>query len=1132
MNNPLSGITGIILALLSVIISPLDISGQAPLWFRSDNDISSSLIKQLFIDSKDMLWVATEDGLNRFDGSKFTIYRNNKNDSLSVASNILDCIFEDSKGNLFVSSFNGVQLYDYGKDKFSPIGRTADGKPVDGNITSLIELPDGQLWALGRTPMRLEITPDRHILLHKLNLPKDINLISKAVVDRDGGIWMTKSSEGIFYRDRNGIFKKYLGKPGDPVIISVTLDNDGNIYAGCINSGLYRFDRERERFIHISDELKGISIKHLSKSPEGKIMVGTDKDGLYEYDPATGESSLVSIPYMNSKKAKVHSIAYDKFGNRWMGIFQKGLLLIPPSSVEFKRLTSDNPGFYSLNSTCVNAIFEDCDGTLWIGTDNDGIYKFDHNRNPLLHLTRNVPPIVTGIMEDSSGRLWITSYGDGVGTIDKATGQYHPVRLIDKAHNDVKHSFGMVKDHDGNLWISTMGSGLFKMDGKTGIITSQQLTEDDILWIPTIHYSERGNLLFLGSYAGLHIVNLTTGTEKAILPARIVYAVTESTDGNHWIGTSEGLAQLDADGNLMRIFNTADGLPSSTIYSVAEADGAIWAGSSMGISKITPGNGTIQNYTVDDGLQCNEFSRNAVAMGHDSTLYFGGINGLTYFNPRNINPTGRKRDVRISDFYLNGIPVRTETLSGGKQIIDRPIFETDNFSLSHHDNSFAIEFTTSDPMGTSQVEYWYAFDNDEWIKTEAGSPRPSIGKALLNFSDIPYGKHKLRIKVIDNGVESDIRTLSIDVRPAWYQTIWAKILYLLLIILVFTTIAIAYIQEQRRKQKEMELDHVAQMNESRIQFLVNISHDIRTPMSLIIDPLRRLIAENKDGEHTKVYNLMLRNANRIMHLVNEVMDFRKIEKGKMQMTIREVRAAEFINELVELFRPVANNKDIDLSFSHPGCDDIPMWVDCENFDKVMMNLLSNAIKYTPKGGNIHVSLYKSGDSINIAVSDTGVGVPASEREKIFDRFYQAPNHMTGGTGVGLHITNALVKLHGGGISVKENKEAGKGTVFTVTLPANPPQNLPDGNSRETISHPVANEIEMPPFENIPMKEKRCLVRKSVDRQIQHFLVKCVKKTKNSGTNLRFRQSMPGTAAEKVSVRLTRNTILRSGHCLQ
>lgn len=228
-------IVPIISLLACLFIFPNPLKGRDGLWFRSDHDISSSLIKQIFIDSKDMVWVATDDGLNRFDGSKFSIYRNRKNDSLSVASNILDKVFEDTRGNLFVISFNGIQLYDYGKDSFSPIGKRADGKPIEGNITSMIELPDGQLWTLGRTPMRIEVTPDRNILLHQLNFPDEISLISNAVVDHQGGVWMTKSSHGIYHRSKSGKIKKYLGKSGDPVIVSVALDNEGNIYAGCIN---------------------------------------------------------------------------------------------------------------------------------------------------------------------------------------------------------------------------------------------------------------------------------------------------------------------------------------------------------------------------------------------------------------------------------------------------------------------------------------------------------------------------------------------------------------------------------------------------------------------------------------------------------------------------------------------------------------------------------------------------------------------------------------------------------------------------------------------------------------------------------------------------------------------------------
>lgn len=1085
---------------LQVILLPFTAEAQSGILFRSDYDISSSLIKQVLVDSRGMVWVATENGLNRFDGSKFTIYLNNKNDSTSIASNFIDKIFEDSKGNLFIVSFNGVQLYDYGSDSLTPVAKRADGKQIEGNPASMIEFPDGEIWTLGRTPMRLEVTSDRKLILHPIDLPPEITLISKAIADRNGGVWLAKGSEGLYFRDKKGSIKKYLGTPGDPVIEALTFGTNGNLYAGCMNTGLYRYDSKSDRFVNISPLLKGISIKSITTSPDGKIMVGTDKNGLYQFDPDDGSTRLVSIPFTDPYRAKVHSIAYDRFGNCWMGVFQKGVLMIPPQSEGFQRLTCHTPSFLSFNSSCVNAILEDKEGMLWVGTDNDGIYKFDSNHKPVMHLHDNTPSIVTGILEDSKGRLWISSYGDGIGTLDKSTGRFSPLDIVDKLGNVVKHSFGIAEDRDGNLWISTMGSGLFLMDGESGIIKPYDLKNSGNLWIPAIHYSPKDNTLFLGTYDGLHIVYLDSKIENIILPKRIIYAIDESSYGTHWVATSEGLAEIDSNGNALKIYTTDDGLMSSTIYSVAEGDGALWSGSSLGLSKLDLKTRLIHNYTVDDGLQSNEFSRNAVATGKDSTLYFGGINGLSYFNPSKINTAEKKQSVKVSDFYLKGSPVRTNTLSGRDPIITRPVFESDTFRLAYNDNSFAIEFTTADPKGSSQVEYWYAFDNNEWQKSKSGGTQPSIGKASLNFSDVPHGRHILKLKAVNNGVESDIKNIVIIVRPAWYQTIWAKFLYFILVTGVVAAIVMVYLQEQRRKRKELELAHEKEMNESRIQFLVNISHDIRTPMSLIIDPLRRLISSGNDGNLEKVYKLMLRNANRIMHLINEVMDFRKIEKGKMRLTIRETKATDFINDLIGLFRPAAANKCIEISFFHEGCDDLSIWVDYENFDKVMMNLLSNAIKYTPKNGKINVVLAKDEDNVRISVADTGEGVPVSEREKIFERFYQAPNHATGGTGVGLHITRALVQLHGGTISVESNKEAGKGSVFTVTIPAKPSKELNKYNSSGSDAdssvashdHSSLNQIETVPSDQSAKKDKKLKSRKTVfivedDVEIRRYL---------------------------------------------
>lgn len=1085
----------LIISLIILSCSAFNLFSQYGLWFRSDRDLSSSLVKHIYADSRGMIWVATEDGLNRFDGSKFTAFRNISGDSTSIVSNSVDRLFEDSRGNLYVLTFGGLQLFDYGTDTFSPVAWDNTGKLGKRNFTGMLERSNGEVWALGNYPMKVEVEDGHRLALTDLNLPSESLMTREGLEDTKGRIWMLKNTENVVRLDKDGKIWHNRPLPENPVLVSLTMDKNGNIYGGCVKSGLYRFNEKTDQFENISPELKGISVKNITTSPDGKIMVGTDKDGLYVFDPDSETTTLLSTPGLDSRHAKAHTATFDSHGNLWAGIFQKGVLMIPSSTSAFKKLPSTESGEGDTNQSCVVSVLKDKDGILWVGTDTEGLYEYSADLKSGKHYVSGVPSIITGLLEDKSGRLWITSYGDGIGTFNKKTKQFTPFPITDRHGNKVLHSFGMTEDSEGNLWVATMGNGLFKIDSETGKASPQKLTDDEILWIPSIHYSKDSNKLFIGEYGGLRMVDPATGKSTKPLDGIITYDITDDTDGSFWVASSDGLYHISSSGEILKRHIRDDGLVSSTVYSVTWKDGIIWVGTSAGLSKINPHSGEILNFNIDDGLSSNEFSRNAVWNDGDSLLYFGGVAGLTYFNPSKTEIPGHKRTVKITDFYVNGNPVRTNSLSGNRPIITSPVSEADTFSLSPNDNSFSIEFSTSDPRGSALVKYQYSVDGGPWESADAGGHHSPLNHATINFSDMPAGIHTLRLKATDSGVDSDIRTITIEVRPAWYQTIWAKILFTLLVVAAFAVAGLHFVREQRRKRREMQAEHEKELNEARVQFLINISHEIRTPMSLVIDPLRRLMQTDPDDERGRCYRIMHRNIDRIMKMVNQVMDFRKMEKGLMKFNLRETDAVDFIEDFLEPFMAVAKAKGVSLTFIHDGCEGLKFWIDHEYFDKILMNLLSNAIKYTPEGGNISVRLSRSNDEIILKVTDTGMGIPAAERDKIFERFYQASNHTGGGTGVGLHITRAFVELHHGSLSVSDNEEAGKGSVFTITLPAEKPADalstlspsVSSGHSNENVAIDYMPEESATSANDKKLKTKKTVFVVEDDEEIRTYL---------------------------------------------
>ena len=544
--------------------------------------------------------------------------------------------------------------------------------------------------------------------------------------------------------------------------------------------------------------------------------------------------------------------------------------------------------------------------------------------------------------------------------------------------------------------------------------------------------------MYLGTYDGaLQIKDINAGgyAEKHF-PSNIIHSINESSDGNIWFASSAGLVQFNPENDEMKVYTEADGLPVNTIYGVEEDDmGILWISTSHGLSQFNRKNGTFTNYYVDDGLQGNEFYKNSSFKDASGQIYFGGVNGISYFNPADVVKPGRKWTVRLSDMYIHDKSVKGDMKSGGRRIIDEPIFDASEIRLSDSDNSFSIEFATTEFGNPESMRYQYSMDGDKWITLAHGSN-------MVNFSDLNSGKHILKVRAEDNGVLSDEKEVVIDIAWPWYETWWACVIYCVLIVVALLGVYSLILRNQRRKREEMEQRQREQINEAKFQFFINISHEIRTPMSLVMGPLQKMIDSDDNPDRQKNYRLIYRNANRVLRLVNELMDIRKIDKNRLKLTFTETALTPFIDDLYDTFQQAASARDIKFTFEHEGCDDLKAWVDVVNFDKIVMNLLSNAIKYTPKGGSVQIKLSKGIDTsetgalhnyAEISVTDTGIGISKEEQEHVFERFYQAGNNTAGGTGVGLHLTKSLVGLHHGTIAVMDNPE-GKGTRFVVRIP--------------------------------------------------------------------------------------------------
>lgn len=1105
MKNTLTGII--------FLLFPIIVYAQSCKLFTVDRELSSSLINKIFQDKNGMIWIATEDGLNRYDGTKFTVYKHNPEDKHSLCNNYVRTLAEDSRGNLIVGTHTGIQMYDPARDNFSHQAKWKNGKVFNSNIIDILERKNGEIWVTGNQLCSLSINEDG-LTVDSLNLPIPMYATDYIIEDNNQNIWLSKGENGIYRLTHDNRVKHYLTQEKGITIIDLCRDSNDNIYAGAMGKGLLKYDKNSDSFISISCKgEENLPIKTLCSVSPNELYIGTDGKGVkfYNDDEQIITDYLFDNTYFNPKTSKVHSIIKDNAKNLWLAIYQKGVIMIPSRTNSFKYIGYKSIDKNIIGSSCITSFCRDHEGVLWIGTDNDGVYGITKDFTQNIHYSPtndewSVPSTMLNLYEDSDHNLWFGSFTKGMGKLDKQTGRCSYLKeLSDENGKFVQRVYSFAEDCEKRLWIATMGAGLFYYNMRTGQLNyPHEVNEKVSKWINCL-FKSSDNKLYAGTYDGVACVDLATDKFKShtLLEHHIVFSMYEDKDKYIWIGTSDGLSGWDPKNKKVTSYTMKDGLPGNTVYAIqGDEQGNLWISTNAGISQFHKDSRQFINYYVSDGLQGNEFNKNASLKDADGTLWFGGMNGVTYFNPKEITNPSQKWNIRITDFYLHNRPVKKGMLSGRHEIIDRPVFEADNFYLSHDDNSFSIEFSTLELNCPERIVYHYTMNDDKWSGLPAGTNR-------VSFSNLPPGTYHFRVKAIDYMTESDARAITIHISPAWWATGWAWLLYFLVTAGCVYYIILQIYHRYRIRQEMMKHMHAEQINEAKLQFFINISHEIRTPMSLIISPLQKLIGSDHDNERQKTYHIIYRNAQRILTLINQLMDIRKIDKGQMVLTFRRTDIIPFISDLCDTFAQPAEEKGITLHFHHPESSVEELWIDPDNFDKIILNLLSNALKFTPKGGKVDISLNAKEDLhksdylkhyVEIIIADNGVGIPPQEAEHIFDRFYQirnSKNSLNTGTGIGLHLTRSLVELHHGTIHVENNPEGQPGCRFIIHLPIGCNHLLPEEmetaeSSGEQLPHNNQAVTVLPTTiqENDSVQKARTAYRILIvedDDEIRHYI---------------------------------------------
>ena len=1005
--------------------------------FNTDNQLSSNLATQVFQDKSGFIWIATRNGLNNYDGYHINVIKKDMSNFLGLNSNYINSIAQDEKEHILLGTNNS--LLEFTGSEFLKIPMLdSKGKELATYVKQVYPLKNKDVAvATSGYGIMLKKQDEQKCHAMKGEVEK-LKYIHKLLEDKRGRLWIITEDGKLYRKETNGRVTSHFAGTEGVGAQDIQQDALGNIYLASKNQGVHLLRAGSNVFTRISS-IGNLPIDNIYISRNNKLYIGCDGLGIYVYDPQTGflQDNPLFSRLVNLAKSKVTSIIEDNQGNIWVSMLQKGVFMQSNIQNDFNYMGFRLGNRNVIGENCVTSLSINQGNQVWVGTDKDGLYLFNIATQSVEGHFLNQSTVLT-LCKDQQGRTWVGTYTDGLGYMD-AAGSFHPVDL------GISKSVGILdikQDPQGNIWIATMGKGLFclQKDGsrrnykaKYGADNNLKVNSLPNDYLIKLSFSNDGNHLYVATSVGLACLdrkrNSWVSTFKGINCLNknsFSHCVFVDSKDHVWYGTEDGAFCFDFRKDIKpKLYTTANGLTDNSVASITEDyQGNIWLGTIKGLNKLALKSGTITKFYAESGLQSNEFSDASVCTTQDrKTILIGGSGGLNWFQADQVRQHPWQAKVVISGFILNNKMVTPGMKSGSYTITDNWSTFSRDFQLSHEDNTFTLQLSTLTYNDVEQISYVYSINGDAWRTVPAGQNE-------LAFSHMAPGSYKYRIKAICNGYETPVKEFTIIVHPARYASIWAKLFYLLLLIA-----AIMLYLRHRKRQMEDQLIlqqhiHAEEMGEAKIKFFMNISHEIRTPLTLIITPLLSLIKEDKEPHRQGIYEIIRKNSERILHLINQMMDLRKIDKGQMVMRMCKTDMVSFINEEYDLFKQQAIAKSIDFEYQH-DCEELPVWIDRNNFDKVIINTLSNAFKFTPTAGHILLSLTHTDHHAYISIKDSGIGIPKDKLETIFQRFYQTPadpNERNVGTGIGLDLTRSLVELHYGTISARNN-EGEKGSKF-------------------------------------------------------------------------------------------------------